>query len=46
MAYGLQVQLRAAGVDYDVRVASIPLTRFDFIIPVGKSGDTLIVLCS
>jgi NADH-quinone oxidoreductase subunit D len=38
MAYGLQVHLRAAGVDY-VRVANL-LTDFDFIIPVGKSGDT------
>ncbi len=34
--------LRAAGVDYDVRVAS-PYSSyedFDFIIPVGTSGDT------
>jgi NADH-quinone oxidoreductase subunit D len=34
--------LRAAGVDYDVRVAT-PYSSyedFDFIIPVGKSGDT------
>jgi NADH-quinone oxidoreductase subunit D len=33
--------LRAAGVDYDVRVAN-PYSSyqdFDFIIPVGKSGD-------
>lgn len=33
--------LRAAGVDYDVRVAS-PYSSyedFDFIIPVGKNGD-------
>ena len=35
------VNLRAAGVDYDVRVAS-PYSSyedFDFIIPVGKNGD-------
>jgi NADH-quinone oxidoreductase subunit D len=34
--------LRAAGVDYDVRVAT-PYSSyedFDFIIPVGQSGDT------
>lgn len=34
--------LRAAGVDYDVRVAN-PYSSyedFDFIIPIGKSGDT------
>ncbi|MBL0311008.1 MAG: NADH-quinone oxidoreductase subunit D [Bacteroidetes bacterium] len=34
--------LRAAGVDYDVRIAS-PYSSyqdFDFDIPVGKSGDT------
>ncbi|MDP2386764.1 MAG: NADH-quinone oxidoreductase subunit D [Bacteroidota bacterium] len=34
--------LRAAGVDYDVRVAT-PYSSyedFDFIIPTGKSGDT------
>lgn len=34
--------LRAAGVDYDVRVAT-PYSSyqdFDFIIPVGSSGDT------
>ena len=34
--------LRAAGVDYDVRVAN-PYSAyqdFDFVIPVGKSGDT------
>jgi NADH-quinone oxidoreductase subunit D len=34
--------LRAAGVDYDVRVASpyCCYQDFDFIIPVGTSGDT------
>jgi len=35
------VNLRAAGVDYDVRVAS-PYSSyedFDFVIPVGKNGD-------
>lgn len=35
------VNLRAAGVDYDVRVAS-PYSSyedFDFIIPIGKNGD-------
>lgn len=35
------VNLRAAGVDYDVRVAQ-PYSSyedFDFIIPVGKNGD-------
>ncbi len=34
--------LRAAGVDYDVRVA-LPYSSyedFDFIIPIGKNGDT------
>jgi NADH-quinone oxidoreductase subunit D len=34
--------LRAAGVDYDVRIAQ-PYSSyddFDFIIPVGTSGDT------
>jgi NADH-quinone oxidoreductase subunit D len=43
MAYGFTgPNLRAAGVDYDVRVAQ-PYSSyedFDFIIPVGKSGDT------
>ena len=34
--------LRAAGVDYDVRVASpyASYQDFDFVIPVGTSGDT------
>lgn len=34
--------LRAAGVDYDVRVASpySSYNDFDFIIPVGTAGDT------
>ncbi len=34
--------LRAAGVDYDVRVASpySSYDEFDFIIPVGTNGDT------
>jgi len=35
------VNLRAAGVDYDVRVA-MPYSSyedFDFIIPIGKNGD-------
>lgn len=34
--------LRAAGVDYDVRVASpyASYQDFDFIIPVGSAGDT------
>lgn len=34
--------LRAAGVDYDVRVANpySSYDEFDFAIPVGKSGDT------
>lgn len=34
--------LRATGVDYDVRVAE-PYSSyedFDFIIPIGTSGDT------
>jgi NADH-quinone oxidoreductase subunit D len=36
--------LRAAGVDYDVRIAQPYsfMTIFDFIIPVG-TGDTMIV---
>lgn len=42
LAYGLTgPNLRAAGVDYDVRVAD-PYSSyqdFDFAIPVGKSGD-------
>ena len=34
--------LRAAGVDYDVRVAEpyCSYDDFDFIIPIGVSGDT------
>jgi len=34
--------LRAAGVDYDVRVASpyASYQDFDFVIPVGKGGDS------
>jgi NADH:ubiquinone oxidoreductase subunit D len=39
--------LRAAGVDYDVRVAH-PYSSyedFDFIVPVGKSGDTYDRFC-
>ena len=43
LAYGFTgPNLRAAGVDYDVRVAQ-PYSSyedFDFIVPVGKSGDT------
>ncbi|MDO8368509.1 MAG: NADH-quinone oxidoreductase subunit D [Saprospiraceae bacterium] len=43
MAYGFTgPNLRAAGVDYDVRVMS-PYSSygdFDFIIPVGNQGDT------
>ncbi len=43
MAYGFTgPNLRAAGVDYDVRVMS-PYSSyedFDFDIPVGKNGDT------
>jgi len=43
MSYGFTgPNLRAAGVDYDVRVAN-PYSSyqdFNFIIPVGKSGDT------
>ena len=43
MAYGFTgPNLRAAGVDYDVRVTS-PYSSyedFDFIIPVGGQGDT------
>jgi NADH-quinone oxidoreductase subunit D len=43
MAYGFTgPNLRAAGIDYDVRVAQ-PYSSyedFDFIVPVGKSGDT------
>jgi NADH-quinone oxidoreductase subunit D len=39
--------LRAAGVDYDVRIAQ-PYSSyddFDFIIPVGTSGDTYDRFC-
>ena len=39
--------LRAAGVDYDIRVAN-PYSSyedFDFIIPVGKTGDTYDRFC-
>lgn len=43
LSYGFTgPNLRAAGVDYDVRVAN-PYSSyedFDFIIPVGESGDT------
>ncbi len=43
MAYGFTgPNLRAAGVDYDVRVMS-PYSRyedFDFVIPLGTQGDT------
>jgi NADH-quinone oxidoreductase subunit D len=43
LAYGFTgPNLRACGVDYDVRVAD-PYSRyeeFDFVIPVGTSGDT------
>ncbi len=43
LSYGFTgPNLRAAGVDYDVRVAA-PYSSyedFDFIIPVGTSGDT------
>jgi NADH-quinone oxidoreductase subunit D len=48
MSYGFTgPNLRAAGVDYDVRVAN-PYSSyqdFDFIIPVGKSGDTYDRFC-
>jgi NADH-quinone oxidoreductase subunit D len=48
MAYGFTgPNLRAAGVDYDVRVAH-PYSSyedFDFIVPVGKSGDTYDRFC-
>jgi NADH-quinone oxidoreductase subunit D len=48
MAYGFTgPNLRAAGVDYDVRVAQ-PYSSyedFDFIVPVGKSGDTYDRFC-
>jgi NADH-quinone oxidoreductase subunit D len=49
MAYGFTgPNLRAAGVDYDVRVAQ-PYSSyedFDFNVPVGKSETHTIVLCS
>ena len=41
--YGLTgPNLRAAGVDYDVRVMNpyCSYEEFDFIVPIGKSGDT------
>ena len=48
LSYGFTgPNLRAAGVDYDVRVAS-PYSSyedFDFIVPVGKSGDTYDRFC-
>lgn len=48
MAYGMTgPNLRAAGVDYDVRVAT-PYSSYDdfeFDIPVGKSGDTYDRFC-
>ena len=48
MSYGFTgPNLRAAGVDYDVRVAT-PYSSyqdFNFIIPVGKSGDTYDRFC-
>jgi NADH-quinone oxidoreductase subunit D len=38
--------LRAAGVDYDVRVAQpLALTKILILIPVGKSGDTYDRFC-
>ena len=43
LAYGFTgPNLRAAGVDYDVRVADpySSYDEFDFIIPVGTNGDT------
>lgn len=43
MNYGFTgPNLRAAGVDYDVRVASpyCSYEDFDFIVPVGTNGDT------
>ncbi|MCW5907343.1 MAG: NADH dehydrogenase (quinone) subunit D [Chitinophagales bacterium] len=48
MAYGLTgPNLRATGVDYDVRVAT-PYSSyqdFEFDVPVGKSGDTYDRFC-
>ncbi len=43
LAYGFTgPNLRACGVDYDVRVADAysSYEEFDFVIPVGQSGDT------
>jgi NADH-quinone oxidoreductase subunit D len=43
MDYGLTgPNLRAAGVDYDVRVLNpyCSYEEFEFIVPIGKSGDT------
>jgi len=43
LAYGFTgPNLRACGVDYDVRVADpySSYEEFDFVIPVGQSGDT------
>ncbi len=48
LAYGFTgPNLRAAGVDYDVRVASpyCSYNDFDFIIPVGTHGDTYDRFC-
>ena len=48
MSYGFTgPNLRATGVDYDVRVAQ-PYSSyedFDFIVPVGQSGDTYDRFC-
>ncbi len=48
MSYGFTgPNLRAAGIDYDVRVAS-PYSSyedFEFDVPVGKSGDTYDRFC-
>lgn len=48
MSYGFTgPNLRAAGIDYDIRVAQ-PYSSyedFDFEIPVGKSGDTYDRFC-
>ena len=48
LAYGFTgPNLRAAGVDYDVRVASpySSYNDFDFIIPTGTQGDTYDRFC-
>lgn len=48
LSYGFTgPNLRAAGVDYDVRVASpyCSYNDFDFIIPVGTHGDTYDRFC-